>query len=156
MAKKGHPALTISLVRGGNMRKWVMSFTYQPKIDGVRSGNITQTIRGAKGIKVGDEILFHGWSGLPYRSKWNWRLRVVVTDVLRFWFDEGRVIPQDAEVEEDGYLPVWRWDDPRVDELAQRDGIDPPFGEDLKETLKSLNGKDWESYYEVIRWRVKK
>ena len=137
------------------MTTHIMSFTYAPKIEGVRNGPIRQTIRKwrkNRTIRPGDYILFHGWKGRPYRSKWSWRKKVRVMEVWPYWFDEGRVVPQDAKIEEDGYLPVWRWNDPRVDELAKRDGIEPPYGEDLREALKSLNGKDWEGYYDVIRW----
>ena len=56
----------------------VKSFTYEPKIEGVRRGEIRQTIRpkGKRPVEVGDRILFHGWTGRPYRSPWSWRLPV--------------------------------------------------------------------------------
>ena len=64
------------------MRKHVMSITYQPKIEPVKDGRCTQTIRKGRRVAEGDEILFHGWSGRPYRSKWDWRKRVTVCQAI--------------------------------------------------------------------------
>ena len=64
------------------MRKHVKALTYKPKIEAVKDGRCTQTIRQGHNISVGDEILFHGWEGRSYRSKWSGRLRVTVTKVL--------------------------------------------------------------------------
>ena len=66
---------------GGIMRKLVMSLTYPPKIEPVKDGRCTQTIRKGRKVAEGDEILFHGWAGLPRRSKWSWDKRVTVTHV---------------------------------------------------------------------------
>ena len=56
--------------------KHILPLTYEPKIPDVRSGKCTQTIRPisyTKPKKKGDLVMFHGWSGKPYRSKWGWR-----------------------------------------------------------------------------------
>ncbi|MCD6468720.1 MAG: hypothetical protein J7L32_05380 [Thermoplasmata archaeon] len=129
------------------MTTHIMSFTYAPKIEAVRSGECRQTIRKVRGnrrIKEGDFIIFHGWSGKPYRSPWSWRLKVKVTEVLGFEaFPEGVRLPN-------GYIEGWGY----MKEYAELDHISPPTGEALKETLKKLNGPDWGGYYNIIRWEV--
>lgn len=127
----------------------VKAFTYQPKIEGVRSGKITQTIRkpGKRSVKVGDTITFHGWSGKPYRSPWSWRIEVEVTCVVNPILREEGIIAE--------YGPfMYSWDSETVDGLARNDGIDPPTGKELKRVLKSLN-KDWEGTYQIIKWRIR-
>ena len=42
------------------MRKHVMAITYPPKIEPVKDGRCTQTIRKGSKVSVSDEILFHG------------------------------------------------------------------------------------------------
>lgn len=55
------------------MRKHVLPLTYAPKIPAVLDGRCTQTIRAGRKFKTGDLVMFHGWEGLPYRSKWSFR-----------------------------------------------------------------------------------
>ena len=126
------------------MTTHIMSFTYAPKIEGVRNGTIRQTIRKwrkNRTIRPGDYILFHGWEGRPYRSKWSWRKKVKVTEVYQLLFSEDGV-----------YNLKRRVDDGTLNKLARDDGIIPTTGEALKEVLKKLNGPEWEDWYEVIRW----
>ena len=65
------------------MGSHVKAFTYEPKIKAVLSGVCTQTIRplGKKIIEQGDTITFHGWEDRPYKSKWSWRLKALVSKV---------------------------------------------------------------------------
>ena len=149
------------------MTTHIMSFTYAPKIDAVLSGECRQTIRkkreGRK-IKHGDFILFHGWEGRPYRSKWSWRKKVRVTEVAPLWIHEnyvrGTLLRYVWDSETMNVQWIFRlprtaqyvWDSETMNHVAVEDGIDPPTGEALKETLKKLNGPDWEGEYEIIRW----
>jgi len=121
--------------------------TYQPKISAVQSGECTQTIRAVrKGrkVSVGNEILFHGWAGRPYRSKWDWRKRVVVYEVI------------DAELSSQGmYIDevLHAWTSWYPGRLAEYDFIDPPTGEALRDVLFGLNGaSDEPEAYQIIRW----
>lgn len=134
------------------MAKHVVSMTYAPKIDAVQDGRCTQTIRGMrkKEIKVGDSILFHGWSDpkKPYNSEWNNRMRVTVTEVIRFLAsDEG------LKFENTKTIP---WDDIIIDIIAQRDFIDPPTGLALRDVLFELNGgaPSVPMKYQIITWKV--
>ena len=147
------------------MTTHIMSFTYEPKIAAVQNGMIRQTIRKCREgreINPGDFILFHGWEGRPYRSKWSWRKRVKVTEILRAYFGESEFVPVYPEIpyfiktgptlHKWSIGAAWDWDCPIADKIADLDGIDPPTGEALKKVLKKLNGKEWEGYYEIIRW----
>ena len=121
-----------------------MAITYEPKIEPVKDGRCTQTIR--KGCKVSDcdEILFHGWAGRPYRSKWDWRKRVKVYEVIDIEISsEGMLI--------DGILHAWTsW---YPDRLAEYDFIYPPTGEELRDVLFGLNAVPAEpEKYQIIRW----
>ena len=135
-----------------------MSFTYEPKIPSVLSGEIRQTIRKERPkrhIHPGDYILFHGWEGRPYRSKWSWRKKVKVASIGIVYLSERGIQVIAGELPFTVYrmnVETKRWGSEVGDYLAKYDGIDPPSGEALKETLKRLNGPDWEEYYEVIRW----
>ncbi|MCK5217114.1 MAG: hypothetical protein KAJ93_04970 [Methanosarcinales archaeon] len=134
------------------MRKLVMSLTYQPKIEPVKEGRCTQTIRKGRRVAVGDEILFHGWSGMPYRSKWDWRKRVTVTTVINIIVHEEGIArpPYTCEFVSG---PVCHWEDNYCNELAKLDFIDPPTGEALRDVLFGLNdAPDSPEEYQIIRW----
>ena len=130
------------------MRKHVMALTYPPKIEPVQDGRCTQTIRKGRGVSVGDEILFHGWSGRPCRSKWDWRKRVTVVDATNI------------KISKDGILylnnpSVWRWHEVIVDAIAEHDFINPPTGEALRDVLFGLNGAPGGlEEYQIIRWAL--
>lgn len=129
------------------MTTHIMSFTYEPKIPRVWSGDITQTIRkkGKREKKVGDKILFHTWTGRPYRSKWGKRLLVEITEILNIRVFEDYM--------EDNYGPI-RWDHPRINLIAIWDGIEPPTGPELKRLLFDLNKSKDGDEYQIIRWKV--
>lgn len=132
------------------MRKLVMSITYPPKIEPVKDGRCTQTIRKGRKVSVGDEILFHGWSGLPRRSKWSWDTRVTVTHAIKIKISEGGI---DSRGSITGLPYYHEWKCPELDELAQLDFIDPPTGEALRDVLFGLNGApDGPEEYQIIRW----
>ena len=132
------------------MRKHVMALTYPPKIEPVQDGRCTQTIRKGDKVSEGDEILFHGWQGLPYRSKWNNRKRVTVksaesisisVDGIQFYDSMAMIIRPTA------------WNSFWTRSLAIRDFIDPPIGEALRDVLFGLNSAPkGPEQYQIIRW----
>ena len=134
------------------MRKRVMAITYRPKIEPVQDGRCTQTIRKGRKVSVGDEVLFHGWSGRPYRSKWDWRKRVTVTTVLPIIvYEEGIAKPSMNKDFVSG--PVCHWGDNYCDYLATKDFIEPSTGYELCDVLFGLNGAPaGPEEYQIIRW----
>lgn len=132
------------------MTKHVMAITYEPKIEPVRDGRCTQTIRKGRRFSVGDSILIHGWEGRPYRSKWNWRLRVEVTMAAPIVIHEEGI----SGVNKYGDIgPVAHWWGNYCNMLAKEDSIEPATGEELKNVLFGLNGAPTEPEpYQIIRW----
>jgi len=132
------------------MKKHVMAITYEPKKDGVFDGRCKQTIRKGDKISDGDEILFHDWEGLPYRSKWNKRKRITVYTV------ENILITQTGIRFYDSLRCIYRnttWNSFWVDALAIQDFIDPPTGEALRNVLFGLNcAPNKPEKYQIIRW----
>ena len=126
------------------MRKYVMAITYEPKIEPVKDGRCKQTIRIGRKVAVGDEILFHGWEGRPYHSKWSWRLRVVVKKVV------------DILVEKDGTSSTnagMLWTGTAADQLAKADYIKPPTGIKLRDVLFKFGGIPTKpEEYQVVLW----
>ena len=112
-------------------RTFIRPLTYTPKIAGVLDGSIRQTIRVGRKLAAGDRILFHGWAGKPYRSKWTFRtpyhtLIAVIPIMIR---PDGIMFEGNEE--------VCPWAD--LDELAALDGIEPPTGEGLREVLLGMH-----------------
>ena len=127
------------------MKKKVMAITYEPKIEPVKDGRCTQTIRRGDKVSKGDEILFHGWIGLPYRSKWNNRQRVTVKEVIHI------LISGDGIKIRGGWF--YSWYSEKVRELAELDYIFPATGFELKKVLFGLNSVPTEpEKYQIIRW----
>lgn len=127
-----------------------MAITYEPKIDPVKAGKCTQTIRKGDKVHAADQILFHGWSGLPYRSKWTWRKRITVLKVINVRIDYkcGLKVFCPNTV----YFNWFEWDSPEADELAAMDFIDPPTGIELRNVLTQLNKAKEGNKYQIIRW----
>jgi len=127
------------------IKRYNLPLTYTPKIPGVLAGTIRQTIRVGRRYGVGDDVSFHGWSGRPYRSKWSFRTP---------YFELSEVIPitlYPGGIEIDGIIKPWS----QLDDLASRDGIDPPTGEALGEVLNDLyriwdRGGSIEA--QILRW----
>lgn len=129
--------------------------TYKPKIPAVRSGECTQTIRpkSKRNIDTGDIILFHGWAGRPYRSKWSWRLTVKISELIDIWVSSGGI-----SLDEKGEFFV-PWNRRYCDKLAERDYIVPPTGKALGELLASmyrLGENNNPEPFQIIRWSRKK
>jgi len=157
------------------MTTHIMAITYPPKIPSVKSGNCDQTIRihnSERPKRVGDKLLLHTWAGLPYRSKWDWRLETEISEVLTLfgqyeWFgpEENRChmtiwkLLTDYEILQTGSkIPNYRMlTTEEVEKIIERDGIKPVKYEQLEMTLESLNGlysTDFE-WWDVIRWKMK-
>lgn len=136
----------------------IMSLTYKPKIEGVQSDKITQTIRlfhPEKPKKAGDKLILHTWAGKPYRTPWDWRLEIPIHYVFRLKKEGGIWYTSIEPEEKQLYEIIGPWcSQLSVDSLAYHDGIDPPTQEGLEATLKKLNGlASIEGViWEVIRW----
>jgi hypothetical protein len=152
---KTHSIWLESAGDGYAIRKYVKSFTYEPKIPKVLNGEVKQTIRplGKHPMKRGDHILFHGWSGRPYWSEWSWRLNVIVSYVDQIevfqdgiWFPEGL---------------FFKWETlnllAELDGIAKEDGMG--YGESMGELFNRMHpdlivsdGKNHGKRMEIIRW----
>ena len=133
--------------------KHVLPLTYQPKVQQVIRGEITRTIRPLKKriIRPGDEILFHGWSGVPYRSKWSWRLRVTVEKVEQIKIDVEKGIFRKGE--------WYGWSSIEAQRVAISDGFRTPGGEywratmDFAALIYLTYGKVRDMDFVIIDWR---
>lgn len=146
------------------MKRHIMAMTYEPKIEAVRSGECRQTIRKGRKVSAGDEILFHGWSGKPYRSKWNWRKRVVVNHVACVKVKADGISfgywPDPLDEERDGFCypdntcyAFAPWESHLITKLALDDYIFPPTGVVLRDVLFQMNGISKQpEEYQIIRW----
>lgn len=132
------------------MKKVVMAITYEPKICPVRRGDCRQTIRPGDRVSVGDSILFHGWSGLPYRTPWDWRLRVDVTEVIPILMDYEQGIG--IEHGDDIGFEWHPWSGIYTASLAELDYIAPPNGFELRDVLEGLNKELIRVPGQIIRW----
>lgn len=128
------------------MKKHNIALTYKPKIEAVLNGRCRQTIRVGHRFEVGDLVSFHGWEGLPYRSKWSFRTP---------YFELKTVINADFNKKYGMYVAgTWyNWYDPEIKGIAELDFIDPPTGEAICGVLFGLNAKQG-SHFEaqIIRW----
>jgi len=128
-------------------RKWNIPLTYEPKIAGVRDGTIRQTIRAGAKYRIGDLVSFHGWSGRPYRSPWSFRTEYHPLTTAR----NIRIVPGGivfpGPLHEEYY--AWR----ALDDLARRDGIEPPTGEALRDVLLGMHTVPADGVEaQVVRW----
>lgn len=131
------------------MSKHIKAITYELKIPDVLSGKCVQTIRpeGKKPVEVGDIIIFHGWEGKPYHSKWSWRLEVTVNYVKRCWIDIRGICCWI-----DNVYTKCEWGSKTLDKLAKLDGIVPAEGVELKKVLLGMHNLDGKDPFQIIRW----
>jgi hypothetical protein len=139
-------------------RDWNLPLTYPPKIEPVRRGECTQTMRFCTVSKskkhpgeiirkqVGDRVRFYRWTGRPYWSHPEYITEymnlVTAKDILLLpagiiaTFDRD-----DCDLPRDTYsrCTLWGWDE--LDFLAIKDFIAPPTGEALRDVLIGKNGK---------------
>ena len=130
-------------------RKHILPLTYLPKIPAVLEGRCTQTIRTGREFQVGDLVMFHGWEGRPYRSKWDFR-----TPYWEIIVVHPCVILEDGidDLKFQGEIGFWYWDE--LNQLAELDGIDPPTGEELGRVLMSMHQIPERGLpAQIIRWR---
>lgn len=139
------------------MRKHVLPLTYPQKIPAVLKGNCSQSIRVGSRINIGDLIMFHGWEGKPYRSKWSFR-----TPYWPIWYvqeilvsESGWKIPLSKRGGYRGqtFSRVIPWDHYRSDMLSQLDGIAPATGEELYRVISTMHKIPDEGLpMQVLRW----
>ena len=128
-------------------RRWNIPLTYAPKIPGVIDGTIRQTIRAGRKFHVGDLVSFHGWEGRPYRSKWSFRTPYFALTTAR----AIRIVPGGIVVPGLRREEYCAWS--ALDDLAARDGIEPPTGEALREVLLGMHTIPDEGIEaQVVRW----
>lgn len=157
--------------------KHKITMTYNPKLDRVFNGEITQTIRKGCKFNIGDHVLIHEWQGKPYRSPWGRRLEVVLTNVYNIWvYNEGfqaRALLDSDDPElvpkRHNHVQGWQsfrlqdiydytfigWGTSIADYLAKLDGIDPPTGFELAKVLRELNRSNLTGEYQIIKWEFK-
>ena len=146
------------------IRRWNLPLTYPPKVEPVRDGRCTQTIRAGRKIQVGHLVSFHGWAGKPYRSQWSfgtppryWEVQwindiiILKTGIIAtFWGDENPGLKLAKGTY--GKITLWLW--PELDWLAALDFIDPPTGEELGRVLMQMHRiPDAGLPAQIIRWR---
>ena len=132
------------------IHKWNLPLTYQPKIGPVIRGEITQTIRTGRKFSIGDLVRFYIWTFRPYRSP-----RITITNYAEIVYcnditiNHGGINSDIRQALGYGFLP---WN--RLNDLAKRDGIVPPTGEELKRVLAEKNkipAKGIDA--QIIRWK---
>ncbi len=140
-------------------RKHVLPLTYAPKIPAVLHGECTQTIRPGRKFKTGDLVMFHGWEGRPYRSKWSfrtpyWEIHMVWNILV---CHNGIFFPKVVAWAD--YSPEMFREWIFLDWLAALDGIVPATGEELGRVLLEMhelvpteNNLLGELEMQVIRW----
>jgi hypothetical protein len=122
-----------------------LPLTYKPKIPGVLTGWITQSIRIDTDLQVGDSIAFHGWEGKPYHSPWSFRTPYCEITLAK-----------DINVHANSvYLPEKKkWlntHDTEMYQLAFEDGIYPVTGEELLKVLHTMHGNGV-LHGKILRW----
>lgn len=141
------------------MRKHILPLTYAPKIPAVLDGRCRQTIRAGRKFKKGDLVMFHGWEGRPYHSKWSfrtpyWKIHTVWDIIV---WKEGILFPEMKDHSD--YSPEMFREWECLDWLAFLDGITPATGEELgrvilemNELVPTTNNLLGELEMQVIRW----
>lgn len=135
------------------MKKHILPLTYEPKIKAVLDGVCTQTIRPlnpSNQKRQGDYVMFHGWAGKPYHSKWNWRTPYwLITEVFDVCIKPVGFINPDPE-----YL----FDDSVSNYIAVRDGFNTYH--DLYKEFVKMYGDVFDDpfdhkFFQVLRWNPK-
>ncbi|MDY6957737.1 MAG: hypothetical protein SVK08_01135 [Halobacteriota archaeon] len=108
--------------------KHTKRMTYKPKLEEIKAGRVTQTIRKGRNISIGDTIYFIDID-----------LEVTVSLTIPIFCFEDFVWFGYYNTEGEFILEWWvKWTDPLIDQLAKDDGIDPPTGLELKRVLLEL------------------
>ncbi len=144
------------------MKHWNLPLTYQPKIEPVRTGLCTQSIRVCTISKskkypgqiirknIGDLVRFYIWTGRPY-----WSPQKYITGYMELVDVKNCLIRKNGLdwLTLHGETGLWEWYE--LDRLAELDFIDPPTGEALRDVLISKNGNIPSEGIEaqILRWR---
>ena len=129
--------------------KHILALTYEPKIPDVQSGKCTQTIRpcSQRPRNKNDRIMFHGWEGKPYNSKWSfrtpyWEIMEVIPIhiswnqvIINPWLDSERMMTNEE-----------------MQDIAQRDGF-KNYGELYNEFVRMYKSRLEQMIFEIIRWK---
>ena len=135
------------------MSRHVIAFTYLPKIQAVRAGTCTQTIRvpRKRPIESGDNLLLHGWAEKPRHSPWSWRENVTCT------YCESILMDHYEGVYSCNPHRHWEpWDSFEANQLALYDGIhrdgDLSPGQVMHHLFTEMYGVLHAKLLWVIRW----
>ena len=135
--------------------KHILPLTYEPKIPDVLSGKCTQTIRPISYTKPknkGDLVMFHGWEGKPYYSKWSFRTpywEITQSFDIHFESNNRNIIIREA----DEYLNFHTLSKGEANLIAVLDGFKNL--EELIIQFKKMYGDDlWEKMFTIIRWKT--
>jgi len=151
--------------------KHILPLTCERKIDAVREGRCTQTIRTKKEDtpkKSGHWIKFHGWKDRPYYSEWNWRTpywRITEARPLRFELTDNTLGYYRENAVEESRILLWSYSSNRYhvlnpswcEEIAIRDGLDS-YAEMVEWLLDNSLNKVADLFTEqfrMIRWNTK-
>lgn len=134
--------------------KHILPLTYEPKIQDVIDGKCTQTIRPISSTKFkekGDLVMFHGWSGQPYFSKWSFRTpywEITQTFDIHFEMNNGNVVIRKA----DKFCNFHTISEKEMHRIAVLDGF-----KNIDELFKELHNMYGDNVYDkmftVIRWK---
>jgi hypothetical protein len=143
-------------------RSWNLPLTYPQKIEAVRTGKCTQSIRFCTISKskkhpgeiirkqAGDRVRFYIWTGRPY-----WSHPERITEYMELVNVENCRIREEGidDLRFQGEFGLWDWDE--LDRLAELDFINPPTGEALRDVLIGKNGKTPEegAPAQILRWK---
>jgi len=108
--------------------------TYEHKLEKMKTGEITQTIREGNTIGASSHIFFIDIG-----------LAVDVSLTISISCFEDCVLFRHCNYNNDGKFVLERqlkWTDPLIDQLAKDDGIDPPTGLELKRELLEIHKMD--------------
>lgn len=145
------------LFHGESKMKHILPLTYEPKIADVRDGFCIQTIRPGSESRpknVGDFVMFHGWSGVPYRSKWNWRtpyMKIIDTFYIKFLnITSNNTVALLKELPP-GSDRFDRLTEKQANDIARLDGLDN--FENMTNQFKMMYGGEmFDILFQVIRW----
>ena len=127
--------------------KHILPLTYEPKIFDVRNGICTQTIRPCSDKKpkfVGDLVMYHGWEGRPYHSKWSFRTPYwKIKEIIWILITEDGIIMYDD--------PMRLLSPDECKDIAIKDGF-VNYEEMYAEFVKMYGKKLETLVFEIIRW----
>jgi len=147
--------------------KHISALTYEPKVFDVRNGICIQTIRPKSETRpknIGDYIMFHGWEGKPYHSKWSWRTpywEIIETFFIKFMKitsnDTVALLKYYSSIKpfSDEINNWYRLDFDQMNDIAILDGF--KAFEQMATILQEMYGSEmFNEVFQAIRWDFKK